>query len=75
MEKKEPVLDTKNIGLETKVAKESVDTKNSFETENKKTLSDKQKKVILGILISLVVIVAIIAFLPSKKAGKKRRNK
>ena len=71
MEKKEPVLDTKNIGLETKVAKESVDTKNSFETENKKTLTDKQKKVILGILISLVVIVAIIAFLPSKKADKK----
>lgn len=69
MEKKEPVLDTKNIEIETKVEKEETA---SFETvKNKKSLTDKQKKVILAILISLIVIVAIVAFLPSKKADKK----
>ncbi len=70
MEKKEPILDTKNTEVETKVIKEE---NVSFDAvkQDKKSVGEKQKKVILAILISLIVIVAIIAFLPSKKSDKK----
>ena len=70
MEKKEPILDTKNTEIETKVEKEET-TSLASTKQNKKSENDKNKKVILAVLISLIVVVAIVAFLPSKKGDKK----